>query len=69
MLVTSFEGKTLHLVHSYKLPKDGKYHHGIKHFSITLTDPEKSIVEQEWDDEEMKAVIAEADLVEVRRLR
>ncbi|OIO20165.1 MAG: hypothetical protein AUJ37_01005 [Candidatus Magasanikbacteria bacterium CG1_02_41_34] len=68
LLVTSTDKNTIHLVHSYKLPKDGKYNHGIKHCTITLYDPKKSLVEQDWNDTEMSNVVKEAEILEMRRL-
>ncbi len=68
LLVASVEEHVVTLVHSFKLPKDGKYNHGIKHCTVTITDPTKSLILQKWDDAEMLVAVKEADVVEVRRL-
>ena len=68
LLVASVDGNTVSLVHSFKLPKDGKYNHGIKHCSVTISNPTKSLSEQKWDDEEILAAVKDADVVEMRRL-
>ncbi len=68
LLVESVDEHVVTLAHSYKLPKDGKYNHGIRHCTVTITDPKKTLLEQDWEDPEMLEVLKEASLIEVRRL-
>jgi len=68
LLVESVEGNMLTLIHSFKLPKDGKYNHGIKHCTVKITDAKKSILEQEWDDKELFDVLENIEQVTLKRI-
>ncbi len=68
LLVEKVDGDVIHYVHSYKLPSDGKYDHGIKHGEIEITDAKKSILDQRWDDAEVLEAVRDAKEVNVRRL-
>ena len=68
LLVENTTNDVISYVHSYTLPSDGKYDHGIKHGEIEITDAKKSIVDQRWDDAEMLAVVRDAGNLQVKRL-
>lgn len=38
--------------HSYQWSTDGQYHHGVRHGTIQITDPTKSILNQIWTEKE-----------------
>ena len=68
--------KELHYTHSLTWKKDGKYNHGVKQGIITITDPEKSILNQIWtekestDQENETFVRAKsAEMLEIRRIK
>ncbi len=69
LLVENFDGDTITYVHSYKLPSDGKYDHGIKHGEIEITNAKQSILDQRWDDAEVLAAVRDAEDVRIRRMR
>jgi hypothetical protein len=68
LLIESAIENKITYVHSYKFSTDGKYSHGIKHGSITLTDDSKKIEEQSWDETEMLQALKEANDVHIKRL-
>lgn len=66
----------LHYTHTLNWRVDGQYQHGIKQGIIKITDPEKNIVEQTWEENgksgeenETFAHARSAEQVEIRRLR
>ncbi len=68
LLVEKVDENIIYYVHSYKLPSDGKYDHGIKHGEIEITDANQSILDQRWDDAEVLNAVRDAKEVSVRRL-
>ena len=68
LLVDSVKDNVIYYVHSFKLPSDGKYDHGIKHGEIEITDAKKRIQDQRWDDAEVLEAVRDAKEVSVRRL-
>lgn len=69
LLIEQVNGSTLTYVHSYKLPSDGMYDHGIKRGAVEVTSPSKSITEQHWGDDEVLALLKDAATVSLRRLK
>lgn len=65
----------IHYCHSFQWSTDGKYNHGIKFGMIEITDPTKSLLEQQWIEEDTEGEknetflrAREAEILELRRL-
>lgn len=55
-------------VHSFQYPTDGLYNHGVRQESITVIDPNKNILEQNWSEPRMREYARGAKEVKVKRL-
>lgn len=68
-------GEVLRYVHSFRWTKEGKYDHGVRQGTITITDVVKPLSEQRWeeknitgDENETLRHVKLAEKVEIRRL-
>jgi len=51
LVVTDVQQSTVNYVHSFAWPSDGEYNHGIKHGTIAIIDPDKTILDQQWEEQ------------------
>ncbi len=65
----------IHYTHSLEWRTDGKYQHGVRHGKIVLTHPKKSLVDQQWIEQDKEGKENEtleratsARILELRRL-
>jgi len=50
LIVTDVQASIVNYTHSFTWPSDGAYGHGIKHGTITVTDAQKSLLDQDWQE-------------------
>ncbi len=50
IVIHKIEDQTLHYTHTVAWPTDGEYGHGVRQGSIHIIDPDKSILEQRWQE-------------------
>ena len=60
--------KTIYYTHSFQLPTDGQYNHGIKQGKVIITRPDKGILDQEWTETEIQNYTKTGN-VDIRRIR
>lgn len=60
---------TIIYTHSFQYPNDGLYNHGVKQETITITDINKTLLEQNWSEPQMKEYAMKAKECKIRRLR
>lgn len=66
--------KVIHYTHTVAWPSDGEYGHGVRQGTITITDPEKSLIDQDWmennkiGEENYTFTRAQKSKTEIRRL-
>jgi hypothetical protein len=63
------ELRTLNYVHSFQYPTDGPYNHGVRQESITITDSNKSLLEQNWSEPQMQEYAKKAKECKIKRLK
>ncbi len=68
LLVHEVGDKTIHYTHSFQYPEDGRYNHSIRQESIAITDPDKSLLEQDWSEPRMLAHAKQAQELKITRL-
>ena len=76
LLITENSGNTLSYIHARQWPSEGRWGHGVAAGIITISNPEKPLAEQHWEENgvvgplnETQQEIASANTVEIRRLR
>jgi len=74
LLITEIENLkseiiNLKYVHSFNFTTDGKYNHGIKQGEIKITNPDKSLLEQEWNEMETHNHAKMANELKIKRLK
>lgn len=62
-------GMTIVYTHSFKYPEDGQYKHGIKQEKIEITNPNKSLLEQNWNESRMLEHARQAKELKIKRLK
>ncbi len=76
LLITDIENKVIKYVHARAWSSEGKYGHGVMIGQIKITDPNKNLLEQEW--EELRKIGEEnetyleakrAERLEIRRVK
>lgn len=60
--------KEIFYTHSFQVPKDGMYGHGVRQGKITVEHPTKKITEQKWTEKELFDKINKCE-VEIKRLK
>lgn len=55
--------------HSFQYSSDGLYNHGVRQESITITDPNKNILEQNWSEPQMRDYARGAKEIKTKRLK
>lgn len=51
LLVTEVHEERITYTHSLNWKTDGKYNHGIRRGTITIVDPKKSLLDQQWEED------------------
>ncbi len=59
----------IHYTHSFQYPTDGQYNHGVRQESITITDLNKSLLEQNWSEPQIKDYAKTAKEIKIKRLK
>lgn len=59
----------IHYTHSFQYPTDGLYNHGVRQESITITDLNKNILEQNWSEPQMREYAKTAKELKIKRLK
>jgi len=55
--------------HSFQYPNDGQYNHGVRQETITITDPNKNLLEQSWSEPQMQEYTRKAKECKIKRLK
>ncbi|MBI2437146.1 MAG: C40 family peptidase [Candidatus Magasanikbacteria bacterium] len=61
--------KIIHYTHSFQYPRDGKYGHGIKQEKIEIIDVQKNLLEQNWNEGQMREYGKNAQSIKIQRLK
>jgi len=69
MLITEIDKNDIVYIHSFQYPTDGQYNHGVRQEKIKIINPEKNILEQNWQEEKMREYIKTAKKVMIKRLK
>lgn len=62
-------GIVIEYTHSFQYPTDGLYNHGVRQETITITDPNKNLLEQNWSEPQMQEYAKKAKEIFIRRLK
>ncbi len=62
-------GMTITYIHSFQYPNDGLYNHGVRQEKIEITDINKSLLEQNWSEPQMKDYARGAKEFKIKRLK
>lgn len=68
LLTREIAGEVVHYTHSFQYPDDGLYNHGVRQEKIEITDPNKNILEQNWNEPRMREYARTAKEMKVKRL-
>lgn len=76
LLVTETNGNIIHYAHARAWSSEGRYGHGVASGTITITEPDKSILYQTWEeknktneDNETFIEARQATILQIKRLR
>lgn len=63
------QGTIIEYIHSFQYPSDGQYNHGVRQETITISDINKSLLEQNWSEPQLQEYAKKAKEYKLRRLR
>ena len=69
LIIHKIDDKTIHYTHSFQYPEDGQYNHGVRQESIEITDPSKTLLEQNWSEPRMLEHARQAHEFKIARLK
>lgn len=69
LVIHEINNSTINYSHSFQYPTDGLYNHGVRQETITITDSNKNILEQNWSEPQMKDYAKTAKEIKIKRLK
>ncbi|KKQ28205.1 MAG: hypothetical protein US42_C0001G0056 [Candidatus Magasanikbacteria bacterium GW2011_GWC2_37_14] len=69
LLINQIADNKIQYTHSFQYPNDGLYNHGVRQETITITDPNKSLLDQTWSEPQMQDYAKKAKECKIARLR
>ena len=62
-------GIVIGYIHSFQYPTDGLYNHGVRQETITITNENKNLLEQNWSEPQMQDYAKKAKDFKIKRLK
>jgi len=69
LLINQITDNKIQYTHSFQYPTNGLYNHGVRQETITITDNNKPILEQNWSEPQMQEYAKKAKECKIKRLK
>lgn len=69
LIINQIADNKIQYTHSFQYPTDGLYNHGIRQETLTITNINKNLLEQNWSEPQMQEYAKKAKEFKIKRLR